>query len=205
MPWMAVKKVALLIFAVLAAGGCQQRKNPVPDVAKAPSSQTPRPAAGVEADPYGLRPAEKSAVEAFLKTNTDLRMAVDSDARAPDASLTHLYGVYHPFFVRGDLSDDGLLDFVLAFVRRDSPAGSPWFSVVVFVGREGGGFEKGTFLERDITLADGDLSIDRDSVLITPDTSDDPNRRYRWDAVHRQFKFVSDAEEPADTPPVART
>ena len=34
--------------------------------------------------------------------------------------MRHLYGVYNPYFVRGDLNDDGILDFVMAFVRRDS-------------------------------------------------------------------------------------
>ncbi len=113
--------------------------------------------------------------------------------------------MYHPFFLSGDVNDDGLMDFVTAFVRRDSPAGTPWFSVVVFAGRAGGGFDAGTFLERDISLANGDLSIDRDSIIVTPDTSDDPSRRYRWDAVRKQFAFVNDDDEPPETPPVART
>lgn len=144
-------------------------------------------------------------VEAFLAAHTGLRMALDADARTPDAELIRLYGTYHPYFVRGDVNDDGILDFVMAFVRRDSAPGSPWFSVVVFAGREKGGFDPGAFLERDISLADGDLSVDRDAIVITPDTSDDPNRRYRWDAVHRQFRFVNDGEEPQETPGVSRT
>lgn len=167
-----------------------------------PSGLSPAP---VSADSYGLRPAEKAAVEAFLKSHTDLRLSSDTDARAPDATLTRLYGVYHPFFLSGDVNDDGLMDFVTAFVRRDSPAGTPWFSVVVFAGRAGGGFDAGTFLERDISLANGDLSIDRDSIIVTPDTSDDPSRRYRWDAVRKQFAFVNDDDESPETPPVART
>ena len=192
----------LLVLATLSAAGCRQTKT-----AEAPkvSSNSARPAATVEADPYGLKSAEKRAVAEFLKAHADLRMATDSDARSPDAGLMRLYGAYHPYFVRGDVNDDGLLDFVLAFVQRDSPAGSPWFSVVVFSGREGGGFDAGIFLERGVSLANGDLSVDRDSIVITPDTSDDPNRRYRWDALHRQFGFVSDEDVPADTPSVSRT
>jgi hypothetical protein len=169
------------------------------------SPDAPTPAAEVAADPYGLKPGEKAAVEAFLKANPRLRLSTDADARAPDAALIRLYGIYHPYFVRGDVNDDGLLDLVVGFVRRDSPASGVWFSVVVFAGRDGGGFAPGIFLERDISLADGDLSVDRDSIVITPDTSDDPTRRYRWDAVRRQFKFVSEEDETPDTPPVSRT
>ena len=173
-------------------------------MAAQPSSAA-RLAPALPGDVYGLRPPERAAIEAFLKAHTDLRLAADTDARATDASLTKLYGVYHPFFVRGDLNDDGLLDFVTAFVRRDSPAGTPWFSVVVFAGRAGGAFDAGIFLERDVSLTDGDISVDRDSIVITPDTSDDPNRRYRWDALRKQFAFVRDDGEPPDAPAVART
>jgi hypothetical protein len=200
-------RLGAFFIVVLAApffGACRRDRTPAPEGERAapPSGRTPAP---VAADSYGLRPAEKAAVEAFLKSHMDLRLSSDSDARAPDAALTRLYGVYHPFFLRGDVNDDGLTDFVTAFVRRDSPASTPWFSVVVFAGRAGGGFDAGTFLERDISLSNGDLSIDRDSIIVTPDTSDDPNRRYRWDAVRKQFAFVSDDDEPAETPPVART
>jgi hypothetical protein len=201
---MRAQRAVVLLLAALAPTGCRQAKTAVANPPKAPS-QASRPAAILEADPYGLRPAEKSAVEAFLKVHTDLRLATDADARSPDASLMQLYGAYHPYFVRGDVNDDGLLDFVVAFVRRDSAAGSPWFSVVVFAGREGGRFDAGTFLEREITLADGDISIDRDSIVITPDTSDDATRRYRWDAAQHRFKFVGEGDDPAETPPVSRT
>jgi hypothetical protein len=194
----------LLVLAALSAAGCRQTRTAEAEPPKV-SSNPARPAATIGVDLYGLKAGEKRAVAAFLKAHADLRMATDADARSPDAGLMRLYGVYHPYFVRGEVNDDGLLDFVLAFVQRDSPAGSPWFSVVVFSGREGGGFDTGAFLEREVSLANGDLSVDRDSIVITPDTSDDPNRRYRWDAMHRQFKFVSDEDVPADTPPVSRT
>jgi hypothetical protein len=198
-------RASALFTALLAAGACH-KVVATNHAAKADAAPAPTPAAApVSSDPYGLRPVEKAAVEAFLAAHTDLRMALDADARSPDASLLHLYGVYHPYFVRGDVNDDGVLDFVMAFVRRDSPSGTPWFSVVVFAGREKGGYETGTFLERDISLADGDISVDRDAIVITPDTEDDPNRRYRWDAVHRQFRFVNDDEEPSETPGVTRT
>ena len=194
--------VAVLTVAGLAA--CRPGKTAEGETARVspPPGRTP---AAVSADSYGLRPAEKAGVEAFLKAHTDLRLATDADARAAEPDLTRLYGVYHPFFLRGDVNDDGLIDIVTAFVRRDSPAGMPWFSVVVFAGRAGGSFDAGTFLERDVSLANGDLSIDRDSIIVTPDTSDDPNRRYRWDAVRKLFAFVGDDDEPPEAPPATRT
>ncbi len=124
--------------------------------------------------------------------------------------MRHLYGIYHPFFVRGDLNDDGILDFVMGFVRRDSSAPTPWFTVVVFPGRDGGAgagpsFGPETFLERDITLSAGDISIDRDSVVITPDLEDETTRRYRWDPSRRSYVFVRDDEPETDSPDLSRT
>jgi hypothetical protein len=196
-----------LLVAVLAASvfaACRRDRTPEPETGRAapPSGRSPAP---VAVDPYGLRPAEKAAVEAFLKAHADLRLSSDADARTADPALMRLYGVYHPFFLRGDVNDDGLMDFVTAFVLRDASSGTPWFSVVVFAGRAGGGFDAGTFLERDISLTNGDLSIDRDSIIVTPDTSDDPSRRYRWDALRKQFAFVNDDDEQPERPPVSRT
>jgi len=123
--------------------------------------------------------------------------------------MRHLYGVYNPYFVRGDLNDDGILDFVMAFVRKDSSPSTPWFSIVVFPGKEdavgGASFGPETFLERDITLASGDLSIDRDAVVITPDLDDDTTRRYRWDPARSSYVFVRDDEPDAETPDQSRT
>jgi hypothetical protein len=162
------------------------------------------------ASPSGLlTPAEKRAVEEFVQAHADLRPAIDSDRRVPregDGDVVHLYGIYHPYFVRGDVNDDGILDFVMAFVRRETRQGTPWFSIVVFSGLGGGkGFDKGTFLERDISLIHGDVSIDRDAVLITPDLSDEAVRRYRWDPIHRSYVFVRDDEEDPEAPPLSRT
>ena len=73
----------------------------------------------------------------------------------------------------------------------------------VFTGLDGEkGFASGSFLEREISLARGDLSIDRDAILVTPDLSDDAVRRYRWDPVHQSYVFVRDEEE-GDGAPVA--
>ena len=122
--------------------------------------------------------------------------------------MRKLYGVYHPYFVRGDVNDDGILDFVLAFVRRDSSRDTPWFSVVVFNGKNDQGepgFLPGRFIERDVSLARGDLSVDRDAVLITPDLSDEAVRRYRWDPARRSYIFVRDDADDDDTPVPSRT
>lgn len=206
--------LAAAVLAAVAAGGFLApgcRRRPQEPARTAPAAAgTPRPApepASATAAGYDFRPGERAAVEAFLRLNPDLRLAGDDDRRAPDGGedMTALYGVYHPYFVRGDVNDDGVLDFVLAFVRRDSDRDSPWFSVVVFSGRGDGTFSGGTFLERDISLADGDLSLDRDSIVVTPDTSDESTRRYRWDPSRHRHVFVRDQDEEPDTPPTAQT
>jgi len=176
--------------------------------------KTPRDPARVSRAPaampdagYPLRREELAAVDAFLRANPALRPATDADRRESESNdFRKLYGVYHPYFLRGDVNDDGILDFVLAFIRRDSGPDSPWFSIVVFAGKDGGGFAPGTFLERDVSLADGDLSIDRDSIVITPDTDEDEVvRRYRWDPVRRSYAFVHDQNEEDGRAPGART
>jgi hypothetical protein len=204
------------------AAACRRRapEPPAPAKASAPTQPAapaepfrpgaPRPApepASASSAGYDFRPGEKAAVEAFLRQNPDLRLAADDDRRPPDGSddMNTLYGVYHPYFVRGDVNDDGVLDFVLAFVRRDSDRDSPWFSIVVFSGRGDGGFSTGVFLERDVSLADGDLSLDRDAIVITPDTSDEATRRYRWDPARHRHVFVRDEDEESETPSTSQT
>ena len=107
--------------------------------------------------------------------------------------------------MRGDLNDDGVMDFVLAFVRRDAGRSAAWFSIVVFTGRAAPGgssdFSSGTFIERDVTLARGDISVDRDSIVISPDLDDDTARRYRWDPATHTFIFVHDDEDSSDSRP----
>src|SRR5262249_38243608 len=178
-----------------------------PAVATTPSARSVRPDPIVPAGV--LTPAEKAAVAEFLQSHSELRPAPDNDRQVPsegDGEVRHLYGVYHPYFVRGDVNDDGILDFVLAFVHRDQGHATPWFSVVVFTGRGGDqGFNPGTFLERDISLVHGDLSIDRDAILITPDLSDEAVRRYRWDPVRRSYVFVGDDDEEAKSPVLSQT
>ncbi len=211
------KSVGVAVFCAAAIPACH--KASAPSVAAAPAPSSPEiaersaraPSADADSSAYSFTPAEKAAVDDFLRSHADLRLATDSDrqpSRSADADVRRLYGVYHPFFVRGDLNDDGILDFVLAFVRRDSGHDSPWFSVVVFTGRGdrgGPAFNPGAFLERDVTLARGDLSIDRDAVLITPDLADEAVRRYRWDPLRRSYVFVGDDAEDDETPVPSRT
>jgi len=95
---------------------------------------------------------------------------------------------------------------VLAFVRRDSDRDSPWFSVVVFTGKDRSAFGAGTFIERDVSLADGDLSVDRDSIVITPDLDEEEStRRYRWDPVKRSYVFVREESDEEERAPAAQT
>jgi hypothetical protein len=214
----------LAVAAVLGIATACRKRAPEPPppaaAAAAPSSSAAPPASGgpdasrpapepasASSAGYDFHPGEKAAVEAFLRQNPDLRLAADDDRRPPDGGddMNSLYGVYHPYFVRGDVNDDGLLDFVLAFVRRDSDRDSPWFSIVVFSGRGDGGFTPGVFLERDVSLADGDLSLDRDAIVITPDTSDEMTRRYRWDPSRHRHVFVRDQDEESETPSTSQT
>ena len=209
--------VAVAIFCAATMAACH--KASASSVVVVPPASPPQnaersaqvPAAHVDPGAYSFKPAEKAAVEDFLRQHADLRVATDADrqnTREGDTDIRRLYGVYHPFFVRGDLNDDGILDFVLAFVRRDSGRDTSWFSVVVFIGRSdtaGPGFHPGAFIERDVTLARGDLSIDRDAVLITPDLADEAVRRYRWDPLRRSYVFVRDDAEDEDTPVPSRT
>jgi hypothetical protein len=203
--------ISVLLPPIAIGVACKRQADPAP-AAAVPPAAAPAPAATpaviVVPEQYGFRPAERRAVEGFLRRHADLRLPSDADRRAStsgEGDVKHLYGVYHPYFVRGDLNDDGLLDFVIGFVRRDSSASTPWFTVAVFSGREDGSFGPEVFLERDISLAAGDLSIDRDAVVITPDLDDEATRRYRWDPSRRSYIFVRDDEPESDPPDLSRT
>jgi len=193
---------ALLAFAPLACGRPPAAADP-----DAPRGRVSRPPALPVWSGYSLREAERAAVEEFLRFNRDMRVATDADRRELESDdFRKLYGVYHPYFLRGDVNDDGVLDFVLAFVRRDSDRDSPWFSIVVFTGTDKSGFAAGSFLERDVSLADGDLSLDRDSIMITPDLEEEEStRRYRWDPIQRSHVFVRDDPEEDDEVPQSQT
>jgi hypothetical protein len=202
---------ALVALAVAATtAGCRREAEPARPAS--PPPQAPASRTGSIPPDYGLRPAERQVVESFLRRHPELRLPTDDDRRVSasgEGDIRHLYGVYHPYFVRGDLNDDGILDFVMGFVRRDSAASIPWFTVVVFAGKDSGAsgpsFGPETFLERDITLAAGDISIDRDAIVITPDLDDETTRRYRWDPARRSYVFVRDDDSEAEPPDVSRT
>lgn len=212
-PWSRARLCALVALLAGGPAACSRkaaRMPPAPAVTPTPvASETRGTLAPAR---YALRPAERAAVEGFLRRHPELRPPEENDRRVSasgQGDLRHLYGVYHPYFVRGDLNDDGILDFVMGFVRRESSKSTPWFTVVVFpgteVGASGPAFGSETFLERDITLAAGDLSIDRDSVVITPDLEDDAARRYRWDPSRRSYVFVRDDETEFEPPDLSQT
>jgi hypothetical protein len=202
----AARVLAVLLSSIATAAACRRRVDPPPTPAAAPAPAA-TPVVVTVPEQYGFRPAERRAVEDFLRRHAELRLPMDGDRRVSsgDGDVQHLYGVYHPYFVRGDLNDDGLLDFVIGFVRRDSSSSTPWFTVAVFSGKEDGMFGPEVFLERDISLAAGDLSIDRDAVVITPDLDDEATRRYRWDPSRRSYVFVRDDEPETDPPDLSRT
>ena len=163
-------------------------------------------------DASGRTKAERLAVEEalaeFKKEGLLLRAAEDGDAAESDErrDLEDVYGGYHPFFVRGDLDGDGRLDFAQAFVENGSSG--PWFHVAVFFGAGDGTFQKPLWVERAISLATGDLAIDRSLLVVTPDLSLDPTRRWRWEPGEKRFvdadedsgRSRSDEDAPDETP-----
>lgn len=200
---------AAIVLVAVACGRASAAGAPQPDPTR---GHAPRAAARRSATTFPFTPAERVAVDDFLRRNPSLRAATDEDRRKgsdADTEVRGLYGIYHPYFVRGDLDDDGVLDFVLGFVRRDSSRGSPAFTIVVFTGKPGGstapGFSAGTVIERDVPLSRGDLAVDRDAVVITPDLDEDAVRRYRWDPAQKTFVFVPDDEDGPAPPEVSRT
>jgi hypothetical protein len=151
-------------------------------------------------DAAGRTPAEGGAIALALeslakqKEAPALRVAEDADAAATDAraDLQDLYVEYHPYFIRGDLDGDGRLDFAQAFV--ETGRGGAWFHVAVFFGRDGGGFDPPVWVERAVSLANGDLSMERTLLVVTPDLAVEETRRWRFDRKTRTFV---DADEPA--------
>ncbi len=177
----------------------------------------PAKAAPPAADTRGLgasgrTKAEQLAVDealaAFRKEGLLLRAAEDGDAAESGErqDLEDVYGSYHPFFVRGDLDGDGRLDFAQAFVEKGS--GGPWFHVAVFFGTGDGAFQKPVWVERAISLAAGDLTIERSLLIVTPDLGLDPARRWRWEAGEKRFVDADavsgrdpvDEDAPDETP-----
>jgi hypothetical protein len=163
---------------------------------RAPAAATSRVAEKADPghfDAGGHTPQEARVVRKQLRAG--YRVASDADATPSDerADLENLYAAYHPSFVRGDLDSDGKLDFVQAFVEQRN--GALWFDVAVFFGRDGGNFAEPVFVEKGITLAPGDLSIERSILVLTPDLGLDAARRWRYEPEER--KFVDADRTPA--------
>lgn len=159
----------------------------------------PRPSTPVESRPLDGSGRTVRETEAVLRAaRGKARPATDRDAEASDArrDMDTLYSDYHPYFVRGDLNGDGVLDFAQAFVEERN--GGLWFDVAVFFGRPDGTFEEPVYVERSISLARGDLSIDRSLLLLTPDLSDEGVRRWRYEP--REKRFVDADAAPHDPP-----
>lgn len=195
--------VFVLAVAAAIAGAAlfltKSRRRPVRAAAPAPLADT----RGLDAS--GRTKAERLAVdealEVFGKEGLSLRVAEDGDAAESGErrDLEEVYRVYHAFFVRGDLDGDGKLDFAQAFVEKGN--GGPWFHVAVFFGTGDGAFRKPLWVERAISLAAGDVTIERSLLIVTPDLELDPSRRWRWEAGEKRFvdaDEVSRRRDPAD-------
>ena len=150
----------------------------------------PAGAGGAAASPSGRTPAEEQAVA--TEAGDALRAATDDDATDSEVrgELRTLYGDYHPYFVRGDFDGDGRLDFAQAFVRRDGP--EPLFDVAVFLGTPDG-FRPAAWVDRGLSLATGDLSVDRTVLVVTEDVEQDVSRRFRWEPSVQRFVDVDGA------------
>lgn len=150
-------------------------------------------------DSAGRTPAENSAIAdalaALPKDGKPLRVAVDDDATPSDEhrDLDNLYADYHPFLARGDLDGDGRLDFVQAFVEKG--ASGPWFHVAVFFGRDDGTFAP-IWVEKSVSLAAGDVTIERSLLIVTPDLGVDEARRWRFEPQEHRFVDADEASSP---------
>lgn len=165
-----------------------------------PSPPKPGP---VDAHPPLWTHAEKRAIDEAVRAASSaaakvaLRPALDGDATDSDEhrDLQATYGGYHPFFARGDLDGDGLLDFVQGFVERGRTG--VWFHVAAFFGRADGSFGSPVWVERSVSLADGDLALERSLVIVTPDLAADSTRRWRWEPSERAFVDPDAEPRPA--------
>jgi hypothetical protein len=200
--------VAALAVLAAAAALVLTRRLPAPPAAKRAATESAGPHAGLPT------PAERRAIDSAIDDASagapklTLRVAADTDASNTDEhqDLDAVYGVYHPYFTRGDLDGDGRLDFVQAFVEKGRSG--LWFHVAVFFGKPDGTFEKPVWVEKAISLADGDVTVERSLVVITPDLAGDASRRWRWEPGERVFvdpdkeprPAVSDDDAPDETP-----
>ena len=95
--------------------GCRRAAAPPspPPPARAsgrPVAPPARRAATVPPQRSGCGPPSGDAVEDFLAAASELRLpatGTGATRTSGDGDVRHLYGVYHPYFVRGDVNDDG--------------------------------------------------------------------------------------------------
>jgi len=200
--------VAALAVLAAAAALILTRRLPAPPAARRAAVEAAGPHAGLPT------PAERRAIDAAIDAaataapKLTLRVAADADATDTDEhrDLDAVYGVYHPYFTRGDIDGDGRLDFVQAFVEKGRSG--LWFHVAVFFGKPDGTFEAPVWVEKAISLADGDVTVERSLVVITPDLAGDASRRWRWEPIERVFvdpdkeprPAVTDDDSPDETP-----
>ena len=199
--------LAVVLLAVLTAGAALFVTRRASAPARAKAAAAVRTPMWTDAEKRAIENAVTAAAAGAPKLT--LRPAVDADATDTDEhrDLDAVYGGYHPYFTRGDLDGDGRLDFVQAFVEKGR-SGS-WFHVAVFFGRADGAFEKPVWVERAISLADGDVTVERSLVVITPDLAADPSRRWRWEPSEKIFvdpdaeprrNGTADDDAPDETP-----
>ncbi len=142
--------------------------------------------------------AEKVAIEAGAPSGMVPATENDAEPGPERQDLEVLYGSYEPFFVRGDLNGDGVMDFVQAYVDRQKDL--LVFDVAVFFGRSGK-FSPPYFVVRNVNLAAGDISIDRSLLIITEELGSDTNRRFRYDPLLENFYDVDATETEPQAPP----
>jgi hypothetical protein len=185
--------VAALAVLAAAAALVLTRRIPVPALKRASPDAAAAPA--VTWTPNESRAIDEAVAAAGAGApKLTLRPAADADATDTDEhrDLDAVYGSYHPYFTRGDLNGDGRLDFVQAFVEKGRSG--LWFHVAVFFGKPDGTFEKPVWVEKAVSLADGDVTVERSLVVVTPDLAADPSRRWRWEP--SEHAFVDPDAEP---------
>ena len=187
--------VSAVVLAVAAVASWFAIRRPAPVPPKAAASGEVHPPMWTDAEKRAVDDAVAAAAAGTPKLK--LRPAVDADATDTDEhrDLDAVYGEYHPYMTRGDLDGDGRLDFVQAFVETGRTGA--WFHVAVFFARPGGGFEKPVWVERSISLADGDVTVERSLVIITPDLGSEAARRWRWEPADKAFVDPDAEPRPA--------